>query len=127
MSDRSAKLLLDVAQMIEAKVIQEPHAFRKMGGGGDSITFRAGLVTEVQQWARGYQEHIDKKVALKKEGPRFTSEMTSLILLLNGITAVMSTLMHKEHLGFDEVRDVSYVLGECQKTIRKQIEEKSNG
>ena len=127
MSDRSAKLLLEVARMVEAKVIQEPHAFRKMVGGGESITFRTGLVHEVQQWARGYQEHIDQKVARKKEGPKFTAEMTSLLLLLNSITAVMDTIMHKEHLGFDEVRDVSYVLGECQKTIRERIEEKSNG
>ncbi len=127
MSDRSAKLLLEVAKMIEAKVIQEPHAFRKMGGGGDSVTFRAGLVTEVQQWAKGYQENIDRKVALKKEGPGITEDMIRLFRILAGITAVMDTLQMAEHIGYDEVQQINQVLGQCQALVNEQVKEKSNG
>jgi hypothetical protein len=126
MSDRSAKLLLEVAKMIEAKVTQDPHAFRKMGGGGDSITFRAGLVTEVQQWAKGYQENIDRKVALKKAGV-LTEEIKRLFGILSGIMAVTDMLSSKEFLGFDEVKQVCQVLEKCQDLVHEQLKEKSNG
>lgn len=125
MSDRSAKLLLEVAKMIEAKVTQEPHAFRKMGGGCDSVPFRAGLVAEVQKWAKGYQENIDRRVALKKTA--LTEQVRRLLGILAGITAVTDTLASKEFLGFDEVQQVCQVLAKCQDLVHEQLEEKSNG
>jgi len=55
MSDKSAKLLLEVARSIEQKSEREPCV--KMAGTYD-VPCNVGLVTEIQQWARGYREWL---------------------------------------------------------------------
>jgi len=58
MSDRSAKLLLEVARTIEQKSEREPCI--KLAGSYD-VPLHVGLVEEIQQWARGYRKHLERK------------------------------------------------------------------
>lgn len=66
MSDRAAKLLLEVAKYV--KLASERGAFRKMCGGS-SIYVAGGLAQEIMSWDRGYREHL-AHVRERKEGVR---------------------------------------------------------
>lgn len=58
MSDRSAKLLLGVAQHLEL-----PGACSSRGG---PVYISGGLQSEILTWARGYREHISERVEASK-------------------------------------------------------------
>lgn len=60
MSDRSAKLLLEVARSIEHKGERDP-CVKLAGDYG--VPLNVGLVAEIATWARGYREHLELKSA----------------------------------------------------------------
>ncbi len=64
MSDRSAKLLLLVADSL--RIAANAGAFRKPAGYSD-VPINNGLAQEIRCWARGYVEHL-AHVRERKEG-----------------------------------------------------------
>jgi hypothetical protein len=57
MSNRSAKLLLEVAQTFDLHAVRNPHA--KLSGD-TKVSTHPSLIDEVRTWAKGYREHMDK-------------------------------------------------------------------
>ena len=66
MSDRSAKLLLEVARYV--RLAADRGAFRKMSGGSE-VSIHGSLAQDILSWARGYREHL-AHVMERKEGVR---------------------------------------------------------
>jgi len=66
MSDRSAKLLLEVARYV--RLAADRGAFRKMSGGSE-VSIHGSLAQEILSWDRGYREHL-AHVMERKEGVR---------------------------------------------------------
>lgn len=66
MSDRSAKLLLEVARNLRPAA--DRGAFRKMAGFAE-VGISRGLAAEVLEWSRGYEKRL-AGVAARREGER---------------------------------------------------------
>lgn len=58
MSDRSAKLLLEVARTIEQKSERSPCV--KLSGTYD-VPINVGLVSDIEVWAQGYRGFIKQR------------------------------------------------------------------
>jgi len=65
-SDRSAKLLLEVARYV--RLAADRGAFQKMSGGSE-VLIHGSLAQEILSWDRGYREHL-AHVMERKEGKR---------------------------------------------------------
>jgi len=66
MSNRSAKLLLEVAQTLEQHFVREPPV--KLGSR-PAISFHPRLAEEIVVWARGYRENLSRIKARPKLPP----------------------------------------------------------
>jgi hypothetical protein len=62
MSDKSAKLLLEVARTIEQDQERNPGKW----GRRQDLSISVSLMSEITTWARGYRIHIDRKCREKK-------------------------------------------------------------
>lgn len=58
MSDRSAKLLLEIARVIEQKRERTPCV--KLAGTYD-VPLNVGLVSDIMDWSRGYRDFLERK------------------------------------------------------------------
>ena len=96
MSDRSAKLLLEVARTIVQDSERNPS--RKMMAMHD-LHISASLLNEIRTWAEGYQIHIDRKCREKLKRPGVQQLMEDNEILqraLNVVTAQRDKLLQEE-------------------------------
>ena len=58
MSNRAAKLLLEVAQHVEMHAVRHPH--QKMACYTD-VPLSPGLINEITMWSKGYKDYVKRR------------------------------------------------------------------